>query len=135
MIKTPKRFGSFMGGVLAAIILIPLLVMVSVYAVIFAGLIAALVSRGVTRGVLSTILAGFILVAVIIIIAVLNLNTYMFDILGDISSFSILRAADIQILELVDFSSTLTLVEKTLFYLVLLPGLGGLIGGLIRPGY
>ena len=134
MIKTPKRFGSFMGGVVTAIILIPLLVMVSVYAVIFAGLIAALVSRGVTRGVLSTVLAGFILVAVIIIVAVLNLNTYMFSMLGDISTFSILRNADIQILMLVNLG-TLTLVEKTLFYLVLLPGLGGLIGGLVRPGY
>ncbi|MFG1415327.1 MAG: hypothetical protein AAE986_04115 [Thermoplasmataceae archaeon] len=134
MIKTPKRFGSFMGGVVTAIILIPLLVMVSVYAVIFAGLIAALVSRGVTRGVLSTVLAGFILVAVIIIVAVLNLNTYMFSMLGDISTFSILRNADIQILTLVNLG-TLTLVEKTLFYLVLLPGLGGLIGGLVRPGY
>jgi|YelNatPaOPRAMG01_1025707.scaffolds.fasta_scaffold00402_9 hypothetical protein len=134
MIKTPKRFGSFMGGVVTAIILIPLLVMVSVYAVIFAGLIAALVARGVTRGVLSTVLAGFILVAVIIIIAVLNLYTYMFNMLGDLSTFSILTAADIQIIKLIDLS-TLTLVEKTLFYLVLLPGLGGLIGGLIRPGY
>jgi hypothetical protein len=134
MIKTPKRFGSFMGGVVTAIILIPLLVMVSVYAVIFAGLIAALVSRGVTRGVLSTVLAGFILVAVIIIVAVLNLNTYMFNMLGDISTFSILRNADVQMLTLVNLG-TLTLVEKTLFYLVLLPGLGGLIGGLVRPGY
>jgi hypothetical protein len=134
MIKTPKRFGSFMGGVVTAIILIPILVIVSVYAVIFAGLIAAVVSRGVARGVLSTVLAGFILVVVIIIVAVLNLNTYMFNMLGYISTFSILRTADIEVLTLLNLS-TLTIVEKTLFYLVLLPGLGGLIGGLIRPGY
>ncbi len=134
MIKTPKRFGSFMGGVLTAIILIPLLFMASIYAVIFAGLIAGVVARGVTRGVLSSVLAGFILVAVIIIIAVLNFDTYLYDILGDLLPFTILFNGDVDIIHIVELS-TLSLVETSLFYLVLLPGLGGLIGGLVRPGY
>lgn len=134
MIKTPKRFGSFLGGVVTAIILIPLLFLTSIYVVIFAGLIAGVVSRGVTRGVLSSVLAGFILVAVIIIIAVLNFDTYLYNILGDLSTFTILYKADTDILQIVELS-TLSLVETSLFYLVLLPGLGGLIGGLVRPGY
>ncbi len=134
MIKTPKRFGSFIGGVVTAIILIPILGLISLYALVFAGIIAGVVSRGVTRGVLSTVLAGFVIVAIIITLAVLNADTFLYPTIAQFTSFGMIDKADLTLYILIG-DSTLPLVEKTLFYLVLIPGLGGLIGGLIRPGY
>ncbi|MFG1460820.1 MAG: hypothetical protein AAE987_05525 [Thermoplasmataceae archaeon] len=134
MIKTPKRFGSFIGGVVVALILIPFFALISVYAIIFAGLIAGIVSRGVARGVLSTIIAGFVLVAVVITLAVLNGDTFLYNTMPYFTQFAVIEKADTDLYVLV-LDSTLTIVEKTMFYLVLIPAVGGLIGGLIRPGY
>lgn len=134
MIKTPKRFGSFAGAVAVAIILIPLLGLISVYALIFAGILAGAASRGVARGTLATVLAGFILVAIVIGLAVFSAGTFLINNSASLQQFSLLYQGAISLVDLID-GPTISIVEKSLFYLVLIPGLGGLIGGLIRPGF
>lgn len=134
MIKTPKRFGSFIGAVVVAVIMIPLLGLISVYALIFAGILAGVASRGVARATLATVLAGFILVAVIIGLAVFNAGNFLISTADQMQQFSLLSHGAISLVYLID-GSTVYIVEKSLFYLVLIPGLGGLIGGLIRPGF
>ena len=134
MIKTPKRFGSFIGAVVVAVIMIPLLGLISVYALILAGILAGVASRGVARATLATVLAGFILVAVIIGLAVFNAGNFLISTADQMQQFSLLSHGAISLVYLID-GSTVYIVEKSLFYLVLIPGLGGLIGGLIRPGF
>lgn len=134
MIKTPKRFGSFVGAVGVAVILIPILGLISVYALIFAGILAGVASRGVTRAALATVIAGFILVAIIMGLAVFNAGTFLFNISNQVQGIGLLSHGIRSVVYFID-DSTVSIVEKSLFYLVLIPGLGGLIGGLIRPGF
>ncbi len=134
MIKTPKRFGSFVGAVVTAIIMIPLLGLISVYALIFAGILAGVASRGVARATLATVIAGFILVALIIGLAVFNAGTFLVNVADQFQQFSLISNGTMSLVYMID-GSTISIVEKSLFYLVLIPGLGGLIGGLIRPGF
>lgn len=134
MLKTPKRYGSFRGAVVAGIALMPFFALAPVYTFIFVGLIVGIISRGVYRAVIASVLAGLIVTSLVIIYAVIDGNAVVITIVNHAVTFYFLFEIYIVLSHVATFS-TIYLLETLLLYSVAIPALGALIGGLARPGF
>lgn len=134
MLKTPKRYGSFRGAVIAGIALTPFFALAPVYTFIFVGFIVGIIARGVYRSVIAAVLAGLIVTSLVVIYAVIAGNTVVVSLANDAVSVYFFFKAYV-ILQHVATFTTVYLLETLVIYAVAMPALGAFIGGLIRPGF
>ncbi len=134
MLKTPKRYGSFRGAVIAGIALMPFFALAPVYTFIFVGIIVGVIARGVTRAVIASVLSGLIVTSLVIIYAVIDGNSMVLSITQQIVTFHLLYEMYLPLHYVARFQ-TVPLVETLILYSVAVPVLGALIGGLARPGF
>ncbi len=134
MLKTPKRYGSFRGAVIAGIALMPFFALAPVFAFIFVGIIVGIVARGVYRAVIAAVLSGLIVTSLVIIYAVIAGNTIVISAMNFAGTFYLIAAIS-TVLHHVASLGTVALLETLMLYSVAVPTLGAFIGGLVRPGF
>ncbi|MCL5665826.1 MAG: hypothetical protein M1315_03195 [Candidatus Thermoplasmatota archaeon] len=134
MIKPPKRFGSFAGAVVTGVILTPFIALAPAYAMVFVGLIVGVVARGLYRSVMACIFSGLIVTAIVIVFDVVNSSSFIISLYNDSLSIPVISDIFTKLYHLTAFSTT-TFIEIVVTYAVALPLLGGVVGGLIRPGF
>lgn len=135
MLKTPKRYGSFRGAVVAGIAMTPFFALAPVFTFIFVGLIVGIVARGIYRSIVAAILSGLIVTSLVIVYAVIDSNSIVYSVANYASSTFYFAQAVVRILDHVAALGTIALLETLMLYAVAIPVLGAFIGGLIRPGY
>lgn len=128
-------YGSIGAGVIVGILLLGLLGWIPFYGWIIAGFAAGLASRGSARGLMSGLLAGIIVsaaaIAVTLFVPVSALNTIFYDVGNQYLSNTVFATVYTTI-----SLPTIVLVKKLVVDLIVLPGIGGFIGGsILTNGY
>lgn len=128
-------YGSIGAGVIVGILLLVLFGWITFYGWIVAGLAAGFASRGSARGLLSGLLSGIIVSAVALTVTlfvpVSALNTIFYDIGNQYLS----NTAFANVYTTISLP-TVELVKKLVIDLIVLPGIGGFIGGsILSNGY
>lgn len=134
MIKPPKRFGSFAGAVVTGIILTPFLALAPAYSMLFVGIVVGVVARGLYRSVMACVFSGLIVTAMVIVFAVVNSSSFIITLYTDSTPIPVLSDIFVRLYHITALSTN-HFVEILVTYAVVLPVLGGVIGGLIRPGF
>lgn len=128
-------YGSIGAGVIVGILLLALFGWFSFYGWILAGVAAGFASRGSARGFASGLLAGIIVSAAAIVVTlfvpVSALNTIFYDV-GNSYMNSTVFATVYSTISL----PTVVLVKKLVIDLIVLPAIGGFVGGsILSNGY
>lgn len=128
-------YGSIGAGIGVGMLLLGLFGWIQFYGWILAGFAAGLASRGSARGFASALLAGIIMsavaIAVTLFIPVSALNTIFYDVGNQYLSNTVF-ASVYTVIGL----PTMVLVKKLVVDLIVLPAVGGFVGGsILTNGY
>lgn len=134
-----KRYGSFILAIISGLLLLIILGgSPSAFWLLFAGVAAGMIARGVVRGTISAAIAGIIIVIILSLITTLKDGYPVYTAIHNDLGFSYFVDSILS-----SFANLYSLgqanISKLLYVLVidavLIPGVGGFIGGALRPGY
>ena len=128
-------YGSIGAGIIAGLIMLVLFGWISLYGWLAAGLVAGLAARGSARGFLAGLISGIIVsiiaLALSLFVSVSTINTYVAYIGNQYIQNTIITPE----LNVLGFQ-LMVLVKKLAIDVILIPAVGGLIGGsILSNGY
>ncbi len=128
-------YGSVGAGIVAGILVLVLFGWVPYYGWILAGVVAGLASRGSGRGLLSGLLAGIIVSAVVIALTLFVPISALNTIFSDFGNQNLNNTVFSTVYTAISMG-TVELVKKIAVDLIVLPAIGGFIGGsILSNGY
>ncbi|MCL4332422.1 MAG: hypothetical protein M1162_02735 [Candidatus Thermoplasmatota archaeon] len=139
MPKESRRYGNLILGVITGVAFIVVVGSQNhAFWLIFAGLAAGLVSRGVVRGTVTALIAGLIILIIVSVLAALKDASPVYSLLSQVKSSGFLYGILDNLYTLVyyvGYNNLNKLMEILVIDAVVLPTIGGFIGGSIKPGY
>ncbi len=128
-------YGSVGAGIVSGILVLTLFGWVPYYGWIVAGLVAGLASRGSGRGLLSGLLAGIVVSAVVIAVTLFVPISALNTIFADFGNQYLNNTVFSTVYTAINMG-TIELIKKVAVDLIVLPAVGGFIGGsILSNGY